>query len=509
MIVVEGLFLLCTVLLSIYGLNSLMLVLLYLRHRDDARPSLPSPASPAEWPSVTVQLPVYNELYTVRRLLNAAGALDYPQDRLEIQLLDDSTDETLQIARRAVDRLQRRGVDVVHITRSDRADYKAGALAAGLDRARGEFVAILDADFVPRPDFLRRVVPHFCDAEVGCVQARWGHLNQEYSPLTRAQAVGMDGHFVVEQTARSRAGLFLNFNGTGGVWRRACIEDAGGWQGDTLTEDLDLSYRAQLRGWHIAYLPDVVVPAEVPVQISALKRQQARWAQGSIETALKLIGPLLRSPQPMAVKLEGMVHLTSYVVHPLMLLTVLLTLPMSFSSSWVLSVSPWLMPAAVGPPLLYLVAQMGRPWRHRLRLLLLLELLGIGLALSNSWAVLKGLLGIPQGFLRTPKLALLESSEQWVSRRYALSRDQFVWGEFLLSAFALTLVIVPGVHLGFLPWLLLYAASFGYVAWISFVQARQRRRWLATRPRSTPHTEERIPAGGSSCTRVDCPGPSR
>jgi cellulose synthase/poly-beta-1,6-N-acetylglucosamine synthase-like glycosyltransferase len=493
MILVEVLFLVCLVLLSIYGLNSLLLTLLYLRHRNDPTPS---PPPPVEWPRVTVQLPVYNELHIVERLLAAAASLDYPQDRLDIQLLDDSTDETLHLAARAVDRLQKQGIDVGHVVRSDRTEYKAGALAVGLNTAKGKLIAIFDADFVPPPDFLRRVVPHFADPSVGCIQTRWGHLNRGYSSLTRAQALGIDGHFVVEQTARSRAGLFLNFNGTAGVWRRDCIEDAGGWQGDTLTEDLDLSYRAQLRGWRIAYLSDVVVPAEVPVQISALKRQQARWAQGSIETAVKLIGPLLRSGQSRAVKLEGMVHLTGYLVHPLMLLTVLLTLPMSFSTSWVLSVSRWLMVMAAGPPVLYLAAQRDKPWRRRLRLLPLLELLGIGLALNNTWAVMKGLLGIRQGFLRTPKFALHEPAQGWVSRRYALSGAPFVWGELLLSLFAAALVMVPGVNLGFVPWLLLYAGSFGYVALVSLYQSRQRLRWLATQPRSTPHTEECTPASG-------------
>jgi cellulose synthase/poly-beta-1,6-N-acetylglucosamine synthase-like glycosyltransferase len=493
MLLIEILFLLCIVLLSMYGLNSLVLVLLYLRYRDAPTPS---PPPPDEWPHISVQLPVYNELHIVERVLAAAAALDYPHHRLEIQLLDDSTDETGQVATRAVAQLRQRGINVIQVRREDRSDYKAGALAAGLAQARGQLIAIFDADFLPPPDFLRRVVPHFDDPSVGCIQTRWGHVNRDYSSLTRAQALGIDGHFIVEQTARSRAGLFLNFNGTAGVWRRACIEDAGGWQGDTLTEDLDLSYRAQLRGWRIAYLPDVVVPAELPVQISALKRQQARWAQGSIETALKLIGPLLRSRQPWAVKLEGVVHLTGYMVHPLMLLTVLLTLPMSFSNSWVLSVSPWLMAMAAGPPLLYLVAQRRRPWHHRLRLLPLLELLGIGLALNNTWAVLKGVLGVPQAFLRTPKFALLEPADGWVSRRYALSGAPFIWGELLLSLFAATLVIVPGMNLGFVPWLLLYSGSFGYVASVSLYQSCQRLRWLATQPRPTSHKEGCTPAAG-------------
>ncbi|NIO72790.1 MAG: glycosyltransferase, partial [Anaerolineae bacterium] len=343
MSVFEVLYALCVVLLSLYGFNSLVLTWLYLRHRHDP---IPVPSPPDEWPHVTVQLPIYNELHTVERLLNAAAGLDYPRDRLEIQVLDDSTDATSRVAARTVALLRRQGIDVIHISRPDRTGFKAGALAAGLAEAKGELIAIFDADFLPPPDFLQRVVPHFADPIVGCVQTRWGHLNRDYSLFTQAQALGVDGHFVVEQTARSRAGLFINFNGTAGIWRRTCIGDAGGWQGDTLTEDLDLSYRAQLRGWQIGYVPDVVVPAELPAQISGFKRQQARWAQGSIQTALKLLGPLLRSDQPWSVKLEGVVHLTGYLVHPLMLLVVLLTLPMSFSRSWVLAAAPWLVIAA-------------------------------------------------------------------------------------------------------------------------------------------------------------------
>jgi cellulose synthase/poly-beta-1,6-N-acetylglucosamine synthase-like glycosyltransferase len=504
MVIVEALYLLSILLLSAYGLNSLVLVALYLRHRNDPEPG---PHTPTPWPRVTVQLPIYNEVHTVERLLSATAALDYPRDRLEIQVLDDSTDETCQIAARAVSRLRERGLDVVHATRTERSDYKAGALAAGTASAKGDLLAVFDADFVPTRDFLRRVVPHFADPEVGCVQARWGHLNRDYSPLTRTQALGVDGHFVVEQTARSRTGLFLNFNGTAGIWRRACIEDAGGWRGDTLTEDLDLSYRAQLKGWRIGYLPDVVVPAELPVQISALKRQQARWAQGSIETAVRLILPLLRSQQPWKVKLQGLVHLTGYLVHPLMLLTVLLVLPMSFSSSWVVSVSPWLMILAAGPPVLYLVAQTDTPWYHRLRLLPRLEMLGIGLALNNTWAVMKGVFRIEQDFLRTPKFAVREAADAWVGKRYALMGDPFVWGEILLSIYAAALVFVPGVTLGFVPWLLLYAASFAYVAGVSLTQSRQRRRWLAAQPRPGTHTQEHTGASGPVRTRADCSGP--
>ncbi len=490
MTIVEWMYLLCMTLLSVYGFNSLWLTWIYLRHRQDPPPEL---EAPDEWPRVTVQLPIYNELHTVERLLQASMALDYPRDRLEIQLLDDSTDETRRIAARAVQRCRSKVIDIVHLTRRNRAGFKAGALAAGLGNAKGELLAVFDADFVPQPDYLREIVPHFADPNVGCVQTRWGYLNRDYSLLTQAQALGVDGHFVVEQTARSRAGLFINFNGTAGVWRRACIEDAGGWTADTLTEDLDLSYRAQLRGWRIEYRPDVVVPAELPAQISAFKRQQARWAQGSIQTAIKLLRPLLRSAQPWMVKLEGTIHLTGYMVHPLMLLMVLLTLPVSLGRSWVLSAASWLMSAAIGPPFLYAVAQVvqGENWRRRLRALPLLVLLGTGIALSNTLAVLKALLGVEQSFQRTPKFALREVGDRWVQSIYALNADALVWGELGLTVLALAVVLAPGTDHGALPWMILYASGFAYVASVNLLQTFQRQRWLATLPRSSKSRLER------------------
>jgi hypothetical protein len=446
---------------------------------------------------VTIQLPIYNERHTVERLLRAAAGLDYPRDKLQIQLLDDSDDETVDIAEEMVNRLRREGIQVDHITRKDRTGYKAGALSAGLQTATGELVAVFDADFVPQRDYLRQVVPHFADQKVGCVQTRWGHVNRGYSLFTQVQALGIDGHFVIEQTARSRAGLFINFNGTAGVWRRTCIDDAGGWQGDTLTEDLDLSYRAQLRGWRIAYLPDVVVSAELPAQVSAYKRQQARWAQGSIQTAVKLTGKLLRSRQPWSVKLEGVVHLTSYMVHPLMLLTLLLTLPMSFSHSWVLAASPWLMFTAAGPPLLYAIAQIvqGKEQRRDVILLPLLVLLGIGLAVSNTAAVLRAVLGTPSRFQRTPKFALRERADAWVKSAYALKGDPLLLGEMAMGILALGLLIMPSTDLGFVPWLIMYLGSFGFVAALGVSQLLQRARWLATQPRARASRAECIPEG--------------
>jgi cellulose synthase/poly-beta-1,6-N-acetylglucosamine synthase-like glycosyltransferase len=482
MSVIEFLYALCAVSLSLYGLNSLILTWIYLRRRGD---TVPEPPPPAEWPHVTVQLPIYNELHTVERLLATVARLNYPRHRMEIQVLDDSTDATRQMVAQAVHSLRRQGIDIVHITRRDRTGFKAGALAAGLERAKGGLLAIFDADFLPPEDFLLRVVPHFADPVVGCVQTRWGHVNRHYSAFTETQALGVDGHFVVEQTARSRAGLFLNFNGTAGVWRKTCIEDAGGWRPDTLTEDLDLSYRSQLRGWRIAYLPRMVVPAELPAQISAFKQQQARWAQGSIQTAMKLLGPLLRSAQPWRVKLEGAVHLTGYLVHPLMLSVLLLTFPMSLSHSWVLLGLPWLMIAAAGPPLMYAVAQIadGEDWRRRLLYLPVLVMLGMGLCLSNTAAVLRAMLGIRQDFQRTPKFDLRQAGGDWIGSVYALGGDSLVWAEIGLAVLTLLLLTMLRVRWAFAPWLLLYAAGLSYVATVNLFQAYQRRRWLARQPR--------------------------
>jgi hypothetical protein len=543
----ELLYALCTVLLSLYGFNSLLLTILYLWHRRDSpehcscafiRPrvgsaqdatSMPAergmepvrdfpiaPRSPDAWPLVTVQLPIYNELHTVERLLAAVAALDYPRERLEIQVLDDSTDDTRSVVGRVVERLRGQGLDAVYVTRAERVGYKAGALATGLASAKGKLIAVFDADFCPGPSFLRDVVPHLDDPDVGCVQTRWGHVNRAYSSITRVQALMLDGHFVVEQTARSRAGLFTSFNGTAGVWRRACIEEAGGWSGDTLTEDLDLSYRAQLRGWRIAYLPHVVVPAELPVQIGAFKRQQARWAQGSIQTALRMIGPLVRARQPWSVKLQGVFHLTAYLAHPLMLLSVLLLLPAAslrevalqnaalesyrllgaapdWLYGWAQIGAPWLMLSALGPPLLYTVAQVsdGRGWPRRLAALPLLVLVGIGIALNNTLAVLKAVLGLRQGFLRTPKYDVRRPEDAWVNTLYALGIDSLVWGELAMAAYAVSLVALRVVSWGLAPWLLLYAAGFVYVAVIGLLQALRRRRWLA---RSTVEPGAEAPA---------------
>ena len=484
MILFELIYAFALVALSIYGFSSLYLVWQYARTR---RRPVAEPPAPREWPRVTIQLPIFNERHTVERLLDAVAAIDYPRDRLQVQVLDDSTDDTVERVAALVlrlrcaplrIRLRREGLNIAHRHRAERTGFKAGALAAALDDASGELIAIFDADFVPPPDFLRRTIPWFAGDCVGCVQARWEHLNRDYSRLTQAQALGVDGHFVVEQAARHRSGLFVNFNGTAGVWRKACIADAGGWQHDTLTEDLDLSYRAQLRGWRFVYLPDVPVPAELPVQMDAYKRQQARWAKGTMQTARKLIGPLLRSSQPFRVKVEGVLHLTGYLVHPLILLLVLLSpLMAAFApDSEVLRIAPWLMLAASGPPLMYLVSRTpnGPALRQRMLLLPWMIVMGMGLSLNNGRAALEGLLGRESGtFLRTPKFAVSSIAGRWESSVYALPRDRWVWAELALSLMALVSVAIVAVnrHWGFLPWLFVYMLGFGGVAWLSVRQA--------------------------------------
>jgi cellulose synthase/poly-beta-1,6-N-acetylglucosamine synthase-like glycosyltransferase len=312
------------IILAVYGWHRYYLVYLYMRNRS--RAPKPGPAlSPL--PIVTIQLPLYNEMYVADRLIEAVCRIEYPPELLEIQVLDDSVDETRGIAERAVRLSASQGVDIKYLHRTDRTGYKAGALEAGLKVARGEFVALFDADFIPPPDFLTRLMPHFAHPAIGMVQARWGHINQDYSLLTKIQSILLDGHFVLEHGGRSRGGRFFNFNGTAGIWRRAAIDDAGGWQHDTLTEDLDLSYRAQLRGWRFVFVSDVVAPAEVPVEMNAFKSQQHRWAEGSVQSCRKLLPQILRANIPIGVKVEAFFHLTANFNYPLMCVLSVLMFP--------------------------------------------------------------------------------------------------------------------------------------------------------------------------------------
>jgi cellulose synthase/poly-beta-1,6-N-acetylglucosamine synthase-like glycosyltransferase len=473
--------------LAAYGVHRLALVALYYRTRGRA-PS--PPPAPAEWPRVTVQLPLYNEMYVAERLIDAAARLDYPRERLEIQVLDDSTDETRELVARRVERYRRAGLPIRHLHRTDRTGFKAGALAAGQAEAAGDLVAVFDADFVPPADFLRRTVPHFHDPQVGMVQARWEHINRGYSLLTRIQAVFLDGHFIIEHAARNRGGMFFNFNGTAGVWRRQAIDDAGGWQHDTLTEDLDLSYRAQLAGWKFRFLADVTAPAELPVEINAFKRQQFRWAKGSIQTARKLLWRLLRAPLPLRVKLESFVHLTNNSSYLLMVALSILVFPAMLLRRGddvrllLLVDLPLFVAATVSVLVFYAASQRERSRSHGggwLREMLFLPALmgvGIGLAINNSRAVVSGLLRRGGVFERTPKYRIEQRRDGWRGKRYRVSQDAAVVVEGMLAIYfglcfyvAVQLKMWPS-----LPFLYLFLQGYSYMFLLSVLPARGPRR---------------------------------
>lgn len=477
--------------LAIYGLQALILALLKLYGEvftrwGLVRSAITPPANPGQknlnWPAVTVQLPVYNELHVVRRLIDVCAKLDYPSDRLQIQVLDDSTDSTTAIAESRVEFWRNRGIDVQVQRRHDRSGFKAGALREGLSAATGDFIAVFDADFTPRPDFLLRTVPAFFDnssGDIGFVQTRWTHLNEGYSPLTRAQALALDGHFVVEQDARHSVGLPFGFNGSAGVWRRTCIEDpaVGGWQDDTLCEDLDLSYRAQLAGWRGAYLGDVEAPAELPPQLLAFKRQQFRWAKGSVATLRKLSHRVWNCGWPTYKRVAAYAHLGGYLIHPLLLVLLLATpLLMLFGSQpyWPLA---YLGLVSVGPPALYALAQRRlhpHGWLRNWAYLPLLMLLGMGLSLSNSIAATQALSGRGGTFLRTPKFKVVAGSDAWHKSGYALALEPLVAVEIFLALYA-----AVGCYISFalgywwnLPFLALYACGYALVAVLGLRESR-------------------------------------
>jgi len=476
--VLEVIYIGAVILLALYGLHAFVSVILYLIHCHD---SVPCPRL-HDLPVVTVQLPIYNEKYVLERLLAAVVGLDYPRDRLHIQVLDDSTDETTALAEKWVKEYQTQGVWIDLIHRDNRSGFKAGALKAGFVDAAGEYIAVFDADFMPTPDFLWRTLPYFqTDPALGLIQTRWGHINADYSGLTKAQAIALDSHFVVEQTARSRAGLFMNFNGTAGVWRKQCIAAAGGWQDDTICEDLDLSYRAQLLGWRFLYLPDVVVPAELPPQINAFKRQQFRWAKGSMQAALKLSRSLLRARIPWFKRAHGLLHLTGYVVHPLMVILLLSTLPFLLAHTSVNRYIGFLSLVSLGPPFLYGLSQKelhGRNWLKRFSAFPLLVLLGTGIAWNNTRAVWEAFTGRRNQFLRTPKFRVEGRGDTWSDNPYALSLDWDTICELGLAAYACVSVALAlrqhNYHL--IPFLLLYALSFGYVAVLDVAHSMYRPR---------------------------------
>ena len=477
--------------LSVYGVHRWYLVYLYTKHRKqvpaerrDGRASTDVCAWESGAPFVTVQLPIFNEMYVIQRLLDAVVNLDYPRDRFEVQVLDDSTDATRTIAHAAVEAAVARGFNVSYLHRQHRTGFKAGALAEGLRRARGDLVAIFDADFVPPADFLSRVVPPLRDPAVGMVQARWEHLNPDYSLLTRVQAIFLDAHFVIEHGARNRGGLFFNFNGTAGIWRRETIESVGGWHDDTLTEDLDLSYRAQLAGWRFVFLPDVVAPAEVPVEMNAFKAQQHRWARGSIQTGCKLLPAICRAEVPLRVKLEAVFHLFAHLNFPLLLALSLVVVPALHLRAAAGSITllvvdlPLFCAATLSVVSFYAISQRAvrADWVARLWYVPVAMAVAIGLSVSNTSAVLGARRGRNGAFHRTPKYGVVGDRDEWLSKSYRLSTPRQPWLEIALGLYftAAVLYTASAGPLVALPFLCLFQAGFLYTGLQALLQRRAR-----------------------------------
>jgi cellulose synthase/poly-beta-1,6-N-acetylglucosamine synthase-like glycosyltransferase len=468
--------------LALYGLHRYWLVYEFFKYAKN----VPGPPPPLEnWPKVTIQLPIFNERYVIERLVEAVSRFDYPRELLDVQVLDDSTDETCDIARACVDRHAAAGMPITCIHRANREGFKAGALENGLRSARGEFVAIFDADFLPASDFLRRTIPYFVNPDGGekiaMVQARWTYLNTDYSLLTNIETILLDGHFVIEHGARSRRGAFFNFNGTAGVWRRSAIDDAGGWQHDTLTEDTDLSYRAQLRGWKFLYLPDIECPSELPVDINGFKAQQARWAKGLMQTARKILPRVFRSDAPWHVKSEAFFHLTANISYPLMVLLSTMLLPAMIVRSY----QGWFQMLFFDLPLFlastcsissfYLVSQRvlrPRTWRRTFLFLPFVMAMGIGISVRNAKAVLEALFGVKSDFVRTPKYKIEDKKDTFVKKSYRNKAGWIPYAEVLLGFyFAFTVVYaIRSDNYATVPFLLLFVWGYLYTGFMSLGQ---------------------------------------
>ncbi|MGO4516292.1 cellulose synthase family protein [Terriglobus sp. 2YAB30_2] len=478
------------VILAFYGIHRYQLVYLYYKHRKNAAKSSepPSRFPEDELPFVTIQLPTFNEQYVIDRLIDACCKLDYPRDRFEIQLLDDSTDETKEVAEQIVRRyaegfpgMPPQPIGFHH--RENRYGFKAGALDAGLKTAKGELIAIFDADFVPPSDWLMKVIHHFAEPNVGMVQTRWTHLNRNYSFLTQVEAILLDGHFVLEHGGRHRANVFFNFNGTAGMWRRTAIDEAGGWQHDTLTEDTDLSYRAQLKGWHFKYLQDVECPAELPIEMTAFKTQQARWAKGLIQTGKKILPRVLKSDAPFHTKLEAWYHLTANISYPLMIILSTLLMPAMIIRSWqgyiqmLLIDFPLFMASTFSISSFYLVSQkelFPKTWYRTFLYLPFLMALGVGLTITNTKAVMEALFGMKSAFARTPKYRVQKKGEKNKAQKYRKRLGIIPWIELALGCyFAFTVwYAFESENYFTVPFLLLFVLGYWYTGLLSLLQGR-------------------------------------
>ena len=430
---------------------------------------------------VTIQLPLYNEMYVIERLIDSVCEIDYPKDKMEIQVLDDSTDETTAIVAKVVEAKQKEGFDISHVRRGSREGFKAGALKEGMKIAKGEFIAIFDADFIPQKEFLKKTLSYFTDDKVGMVQSRWEHLNGDYSIITKAQALALDGHFVIEQTVRNKSGFFINFNGTGGVWRKKCIIDAGNWHADTLTEDLDLSYRAQLNGWRFVFLKDFTSPAELPSEINALKAQQFRWTKGAVETAKKILPLVWKSKIPLRVKLQSTFHLTNNLVFPFILLAAILNVPLIFiknsgAHEIYFAVMSLFVLAFVSSFLFYMYSQkdIRTDWRKRIVLFPLFMAGSMGLAVNNSRAVFEGLMNRKSEFVRTPKFKQVSGKETFVGNKYLnrkLGLSVFVEAVLAVYCFMGVISSIYFMELASIPFQVLFTLGFSFIAYTSIKHA--------------------------------------
>jgi len=469
--------------LAMYGIHRYHLVYNFFKNRKNV-PGPPPEMHASAWPRVTVQLPIFNERYVIERLIEAVAQFDYPRELLDIQVLDDSTDETLQVARECVERHQRLGIPIAYIHRDNREGFKAGALQEGLRVARGEFIAIFDADFIPPADFLRRTVPYFTDPQLAMVQTRWSYINRAYSNLTQVQAIILDGHFAIEHSSRYRSGLFFNFNGTAGIWRRSAIEDAGGWQHDTLTEDTDLSYRAQLRAWKFLYLPEIECPSELPVEMNAFKSQQARWAKGLMQTAKKVLPRVMRSDAPGAVKAEAFFHLTANISYPLMIFLSIILLPamiVRFYQGWfqVLIIDlPLFLASTCSISSFYLAAErtfFPKTWKRTFLYLPFVMAMGIGIAVRNAFAVIEAIVGKKSEFVRTPKYRVEANGKDrtsWVKKNYIKSAGVMPYIEIALGLYFAGAVVysVQMENYATVPFFVLFVWGYLYVGVMSLAQ---------------------------------------
>jgi cellulose synthase/poly-beta-1,6-N-acetylglucosamine synthase-like glycosyltransferase len=492
------------ILLSIYGMHRYTLCYRYHKFRKNYDPNPPRRFD--DLPTVTIQLPIFNEQFVIDRLVDAVCAMEYPREKLEIQVLDDSTDETQEVAAGIVARYAALGHPIVYIHRTNRQGFKAGALANGLTVSKGEFVAIFDADFVPPADWIMKVIHHFAEPEIGLVQTRWTHLNRDYSMLTEIEAILLDGHFVLEHGARSRSGEYFNFNGTAGMWRRQAIADGGGWQHDTLTEDTDLSYRSQMAGWKFKYLPDVECPAELPIEMTAFKTQQARWAKGLIQVSLKVLPAVWRSKTTWRNKVEAFYHLTSNMSYPLMVIMSAFLMPAMicrFYQGWfqMLFIDfPLFAASTFSIAVFYIESQrvlFPKTWKKTFFYLPFLMALGIGLTVTNTKAVMEALFGIKSAFARTPKYRVAKKGEKSVgAKKYRKRLLLAPWIELLLGLYFLVAILYTFSNQNYVtaPFLILFVVGYWYTGLMSLLQGRFER-WRTGAPVNEEASPKPFPVG--------------